>query len=60
EGQYIHLEDLGEDVMVSSCKPDEDDPSAYLVSGYTSDGEAVSVELAADTSVEAFDHLETV
>lgn len=60
EGQYIHLEDLGEEVMVSSCEPAEDDPSMYLVSGYTSDGEAVSVELAADTSVEAFDRMETV
>lgn len=60
EGQYVHLEDLGEDVMVSSCEPAEDDPSMYLVSGYTSDGEAFSVELAADTNVEAFDHMETV
>lgn len=60
EGQYIHLEDLGEDVMVSSCEPTEDDTSTYQVTGYTSDGEAVSVELSADTSVETFDRMEAV
>ena len=40
---------------MSSCEPDDEDPNTYYLSGYTTDGEEITVELPADTSVEAFD-----
>lgn len=55
-GQAVLIDTLGgEEITVSSCEPDDEDPNTYYLSGYTTDGEEITVELPADTSVEAFD-----
>ena len=58
-GQNVLVDELGgEEITVSSCEPDDEDPETYYLTGYTPEGEAVSAELPADTTVEAFE-LET-
>lgn len=55
-GQTIVVDALGsEEVTVSSCEPDEEDPNTYYLAGYSADGEEIAVELPADTAVEAFE-----
>lgn len=55
-GQTIVIDELGgEEVTVSSCEPDTEDPNTYYLSGYSTEGEELTVELPADTSVDAFD-----
>lgn len=55
-GQNIVVDEIGgEEVIVSSCEPDEYDPNTYYLSGWTADGESVHVELPAETTVEAFE-----
>jgi hypothetical protein len=55
-GQTIVVDALGgEEVTVSSCEPDDEDPNTYYLAGYSVDGEEVVAELPADSSVEAFD-----
>lgn len=55
-GQNIIVDEIGGDeVTVSTCEPDENDPNTYYLSGWTADGEAVHAELPADTPVEVFE-----
>lgn len=55
-GQNIVVEEIGgEEITVSTCEPDDEDPNTYYLTGYTTEGEAVHAELAADTTVEAFE-----
>lgn len=55
-GQNILVDDIGsEEITVSTCEPDQDDPETYYLSGYTDDGESIHVELPADTAVEVFE-----
>lgn len=55
-GQSVVIEDLGgEEIIVSSCEPDEENPEILYLSGYTAEGEPVHVELPADTNIEAFE-----
>lgn len=55
-GQNIVVDEIGgEEVTVSSCEPDENDPNTYYLSGWTAEGESVHVELPAETTVEAFE-----
>ncbi|MGP9587811.1 hypothetical protein ACT3TB_19395 [Micrococcaceae sp. AOP34-BR2-30] len=55
-GQNVVIDEIGGDeITVSSCEPDEGDPNIYYFSGWTADGEAVHVELPAETSVEVFE-----
>lgn len=55
-GQNIVVDELGGDeITVSSCEPDDEDPETYYLTGYTTEGEAISAELPADTTVEAFE-----
>lgn len=55
-GQTIVVDALGgEEVTVSSCEPDDEDPNTYYLAGYSVDGEELAAELPADSSVEAFD-----
>lgn len=57
-GQSVVIDEVGGDeITVSSCEADSEDPEVYYLSGYA-DGEAIHVELSADTTVEIFD-LET-
>lgn len=54
-GQNIVVEEIGdEELTVSTCEPDSEDPNTYYLSGWTAEGEAIHLELAADTSVEIF------
>ena len=55
-GQTIVIDELGgEEVTVSSCEPDTEDPNTYYLSGYSTEGEELTVELPADTAVDAFE-----
>ena len=55
-GQNIIVDDIGsEEITVSTCEADQDDPETYYLAGYTDDGESIHVELPADTTVEAFE-----
>lgn len=55
-GQNIVVDEIGgEEITVSFCEPDDDDSTIYYLSGWTTDGEAIHVELPADTTVEAFE-----
>lgn len=58
-GQIIVVDDLGgEDIVVSSCEPDDDNPEMYYLAGYGTEGESVHAELPADTVVEVFENSE--
>lgn len=55
-GQSVVLDELGgEEIIVSSCEIDEDDPEIRYLNGYTAEGEAVHLELPANTKIEAFE-----
>lgn len=54
-GQSIISDDLGEEITVSTCEPDPEDPTTYYLTGWTAEGEEVHLELPADTTVEAFE-----
>lgn len=55
-GQNIVIDDIGdEEFTVSTCEPDPQDPNTYYLSGWTADGEAIHIELPADTTVEIFE-----
>lgn len=53
EGARVFLEEIGEEVMLSSAEPSDDDAALYTLEGYTGDGELVSVELEGTEKVEA-------
>lgn len=58
-GQVILIDDLGgEEIVVSSCEPDDEDPEIYHLAGYGTEGEPVHAELPAETTVETFDAFE--
>jgi hypothetical protein len=59
EGHYVLIEELGTALMVSACEPSPDDPDTYTIEGYTDDGESLTAELPANTTVELFDVLES-
>ena len=55
-GQNIISDVIGdEEITVSSCEPDDEDPATYYLSGWTQDGEEIHLELPADTQVEVFE-----
>lgn len=55
-GWNVVIDEIGsEEITVSECTPDEEDPHIYYLTGYTADGEQISAQLPADTTVEALD-----
>lgn len=51
-GDRVFLDDLGQEIMLSSVDPSEESADLYDLEGYTDDGSPVSVQMEATANVE--------
>ena len=51
-GDRVFLDDLGQEIMLSSVDPSEESADLYDLEGYTDDGAPVSVQMEATANVE--------